>query len=138
MRTLQTDRERAAAIAAATLTDGGATFVLLPASRGVGYFLTPGVLTGPTFVVGRAADTPAREVPAQAFGANDVLHHLIVARATGADGVGTWRHDGTVYVDLVDVFTDREAALAAARDRGEMAIWDAYASEEITVTVPAA
>jgi hypothetical protein len=131
MRTLQTDRERAAANAAATQTDGGATFLLAPDA-----FLLAG--RGPTFVVGRAANTPAREVPAQGFGANDVLHHLIVARATGAAGVGTWAHDGKIYVDLVDVFTDREAALAAARERGELAIWDAYASEEITVTVPAA
>jgi hypothetical protein len=130
MRTLQTDRERAAAIAGATLTDGGATFVL-----GADAFLTSA--PGPTFVVGRARGIPAREVPAQGFGANDVHWQLSRARIVGADGVGTWQHDGTVYVDLVEIFTDRDAALAAARDRGEIAIWDAYAGAEITVPAAA-
>jgi hypothetical protein len=135
MRTLQTDRERAAAIAAATLTDGGATFLLAHVDIYGGFLTHP---TIPTFVVGRARGIPAREVPAQAFGANDVHAQLVAAREAGADGVGTWTHDGTVYVDIVDVFSDRDEALAAARLRGEIAIWDAYASEEITVTVPAA
>ena len=130
MRTLQTDRERAQAIAAATLTDGGATFVL-----GADAFLTSAAV--PTFVVGRARGIAAREVPAQAFGSNDVLWQLSRARIVGADGVGTWAHDGTVYVDLVEIFTDRDAALSVARDRGELAIWDAYAGAEISTGIAA-
>ena len=132
MRTLRTDRERAAGIASATLTDGGATFLLAPDA-----FLTSA--DEPTFVVGRARGIRHSIVALVGFGADDVYGILQTARARGAGGVGTWQHEGRVYVDAVDVFSDLDAALAAARSRDQLAVWDAQNGAVIPVTaVPAA
>lgn len=44
--------------------------------------------------------------------------------------VGVWTsYDGIVYIDPTEHVADTETALKLARDRGELAIWDAFKSE---------
>lgn len=47
--------------------------------------------------------------------------------------IGTWTHEGVVYVDAVEVVDDLFVALGLAADRGELAIWDVAAGAEIFV-----
>lgn len=47
--------------------------------------------------------------------------------------LGTWEHDGRLYLDVVQVVTDRDDALALAESRGELAIYDLSAGVEIAV-----
>lgn len=49
------------------------------------------------------------------------------------DGVylGAWRHDGRVYLDLSEVIPDRETALRVARERAQLAVWDATNEREV-------
>lgn len=47
--------------------------------------------------------------------------------------LGVWIESGTVYLDVVEVFPREEIAeaIAAGRDRNQIAIWDAGRQEEI-------
>lgn len=49
--------------------------------------------------------------------------------------LGTWidPNSNTVHVDVSEVYYDREAAIATARERGEHVIWDVAKGESITV-----
>lgn len=47
--------------------------------------------------------------------------------------VGTWRHDGVIYVDAVDLYDSGFEAEQVARERGELAIWDNAEGREITI-----
>lgn len=57
-----------------------------------------------------------------------------------AGHVGYWIHEGTVYLDVTTIWagTDyelsREAAMKLGTDRGELAIWDFTAQEEIATS----
>jgi hypothetical protein len=125
MRALQTDRERAREIANATLTSQGATYLF----SGDRFVTTPERL----FIVGGAQGVPVVRKPLVGFGSVDVYRQLVAAREAGADGVGTWVDAGNVYVDAIDTFRYVPTALEVARERGELAIWDAYRQEEIRV-----
>lgn len=48
-----------------------------------------------------------------------------------AQTLGSWENDGTVYFDLGDTWDNEADALRVARRRGELAIWDSWASREI-------
>lgn len=54
-----------------------------------------------------------------------------------APHVGTWEHDGKVYLDISLVCRDVSEALRIAREHNELAIFDLGAKREIAVTVPA-
>lgn len=47
--------------------------------------------------------------------------------------VGVWTDTttGIVYIDPVDHVSDYDSAIELAKDRGELAIWDAFKGEEI-------
>lgn len=44
--------------------------------------------------------------------------------AQGATTLGYWEDNGTVYVDLGDMYYSLDIALEVARERGELAIYD--------------
>lgn len=46
---------------------------------------------------------------------------------------GVWCDKGVIYIDINESFESREDALEAARDRGELAIYDQVAGECLTV-----
>ena len=142
------DRERASAIAAATLTNGGTTLLFDDdAAPTSGY------------VVGGASGIDAVIVPLVAFGSSDVFRFLrriygtnrntslvacgssdvwgFLRRIYGTnrriDGIGTWVDDGKVYLDAVNVFADKWDALAAGDIRGEQAIYDVEAGKSLPV-----
>jgi hypothetical protein len=55
-----------------------------------------------------------------------------VLDATPGSMFGRWTdQDGTVYWDLVEVYSDLSLALKTARSRSELAIWDLAAQKEI-------
>ncbi|QAU07342.1 hypothetical protein SEA_ALLEB_7 [Microbacterium phage Alleb] len=62
-----------------------------------------------------------------------VRRMLDAASEAGVETLGVWEDDGTVYVDLGDTWTVRARALAAARVRGELAIYDRETGECIPV-----
>lgn len=45
--------------------------------------------------------------------------------------VGLWRHDGVTYLDASEWYPDKATALAVARERGELAVWDWAAGREV-------
>lgn len=45
--------------------------------------------------------------------------------------LGSWRHEGKLYLDLGQVYADRDAAIAAGIERNQIAIWDVAKGEEI-------
>lgn len=49
--------------------------------------------------------------------------------------VGVWTNpeNGVVYIDPVDHVDSREYAIKLGRERGELAIWDAYENVAITL-----
>lgn len=53
----------------------------------------------------------------------------------GETHIGSWldTETGTVWIDASEHYTDRAEALAVAADRGELAIWDIAANEEVRV-----
>lgn len=57
----------------------------------------------------------------------------ITRQVQGLGYIGSWldTETNTVYVDAVDWIEDRTIAIAVARDRGELAIWDIANGEEI-------
>lgn len=54
-------------------------------------------------------------------------------RGQGTEGLylGTWVHDGKVYVDISEWVGCVRQATALAQERGELAIWDCYHGNEI-------
>lgn len=59
----------------------------------------------------------------------------VIAERLGESGaaqtLGSWEHDGTIYYDLGDTWDNEADAMRAARERGELAIWDSWANTEI-------
>lgn len=53
--------------------------------------------------------------------------------ARKSETVGVWSHEGNTYLDLGDTYYMLDSALTVARKRGELAIWDRVAEQEITV-----
>lgn len=49
--------------------------------------------------------------------------------------LGTWVHDGKVYIDLSEWVEGKAEAVALAQSRGELAIWDCYAGNEVSTGV---
>lgn len=47
--------------------------------------------------------------------------------------VGIWNHAGSIYVDGTDIISNLDNALAVAKRRGELAIWDFREAKEILV-----
>ena len=48
---------------------------------------------------------------------------------------GTWiAPDGRIYIDAVQVVSDRQQAIELAKQRGELAIWDAENKVEVTIS----
>ncbi|WP_029090044.1 hypothetical protein [Brevibacterium album] len=67
-----------------------------------------------------------------------ILSDLIVTETVAAaQAVGVWRDSdtGLVYVDASSIIADREDALAVARERGELAVWDRVNGREIRTGV---
>ena len=59
----------------------------------------------------------------------DAIHHA--QRMEGRAGLGAWVHAGRVFVEPVNVMDDKGRAMRAARDRGEIAIFDLNTGTEI-------
>lgn len=73
------------------------------------------------------ADTLAQCVFDFVVSHHDTLH-------AGPDAprvVGTWKHEGRIYVDVSEWVADRVRAVGLAHERGELAIWDCYHGNEI-------
>lgn len=49
----------------------------------------------------------------------------------GAETLGSWLHEGVVYYDLGNTYDDESTAMSAARERGELAIYDTVANREL-------
>jgi hypothetical protein len=111
----------AALVAEVTLRDGGAT-----ANAHTREFL--GTPDTPTYVVGGLA--PTREYDVRGFGPNEA-YAALSQWATGAAWVGTWVDGGKVHVDLVDLWSSRDAALATATFRSERAVYAAHTGETL-------
>lgn len=126
MKRTLTDRDIAAQIHDVTLREQGASYLF-----GSGWLGTP---DDPTYVVGGII--PARVVSLAGFSPNDVTAQIREARKYGADGVGTWVHEGSVYVDAIEIWRFEPSALSVARARGEKAIWAAHLGEEISTAEP--
>jgi hypothetical protein len=101
-------------------TDGGCTIDRMGNPAGDG-FIVGGVC--PSLVISGTSpiDPAERDQVAQfvAFG--------------GGDHFGSW-WDGTtgkIHIDVVSFIADRNAAIHLGRERGEIAIWDSAAGEEI-------
>lgn len=50
------------------------------------------------------------------------------------NALGTWVHNGFVYVDIVESVGNVDKALELAAERGQQAIWDS--AERVTIPVP--
>jgi hypothetical protein len=48
--------------------------------------------------------------------------------------IGTWEHDGIIYIDVVNHFESITAAITAARYRNQLAIWDIERGAEIHIS----
>ena len=69
-----------------------------------------------------------------------LLREVIVQLQSDSDepvGLGFWidsDNPDECWIDASNLVTDREEAIALARKRGEKAIWDTYAQDEIMIT----
>lgn len=48
--------------------------------------------------------------------------------------VGTWLHEGLVYLDLSENIASREQAMALGKERGQIAIFNLETFEEVAIT----
>ncbi len=107
-------------IAEATIANGGATV---------------DALTGAALTEGVAVAVKGYEYVADV---ETLIPSLVAYLGTNADVLagrclGTWVHDGKVYLDVAEVVSTREEALTLGRERGEIAVYDLAASEEVEV-----
>lgn len=74
-----------------------------------------------------AREEPSLTIPLAEF------NHESISGFTVPDGcfLGTWVHDGQVYIDVTEHFVDLEEALCAARLGNQLAIWDIENEVEI-------
>lgn len=57
------------------------------------------------------------------------------ARITRPSFYGAWKDGDDIVLDVVEILPNREDTIAAGKARGELAIWDIVAGEEIRVDV---
>lgn len=74
-------------------------------------------------------------IPGAVFPLSGKLERVLraFARQPGVRYVGTWIHDGAVFVDAAEHVIDREAALKLGAMRSEIAIWDCGNACEILI-----
>lgn len=68
----------------------------------------------------------------------DILAAFLQRQPVYGDGrkdlIGTWVHEGTVYVDTTELIEDRHEAITLGTLRKELAIWDNAAGDEIATS----
>ena len=100
---------------------------------GGGFTVHPKTLEAPTtgYMVGFGGSIPWEKSEVDARVINN---HLYAAEERGGDRYyGGWVDGNLVYLEQAQRFEDRELALAAARERGEKAIYDLTTQTEIRV-----
>lgn len=55
------------------------------------------------------------------------------AATQGLGLMGTWEHAGMVYAEASEWHADYETAMLIAKERGQLAIWDVAAKQDITL-----
>lgn len=60
--------------------------------------------------------------------------HAVQLHSDHGYHLGAWLKDDKVYLDVTETIYDREAAIEAAKDRGELAVWDNKRMEEVQVS----
>ena len=108
-----------------TLADSGGTFdarTLDPIAGG------PWAVGGGLPGIAIPIVTPWPEPLVVAFG--DAYNSLL---EDGAQVIGTWIDEGTLYVDAIDLIVDTDAAIRLASERGERAIY--HLTDKITLEV---
>lgn len=108
-------------IVSATAANGGGTFeagTLLP------FEPTDGYAVAIASVARLSVHTPAAQLV-------DTARR--VAQEYGSSFVGTWVHEGYVYVDPVQYVRDRERAIRIGREHGQQAIYSFGDQEVITL-----
>ena len=74
-----------------------------------------------------------REMPGP-FVIQQISRHIDIIDRAGREMSGGWvREDGVLVIDSPDILTDREAAIALGRERGEDAIYCLHSGETITL-----
>ena len=74
-----------------------------------------------------------REMPGP-FVIQQISRHIGIIDRAGREMSGGWvREDGVLVLDSPDILTDREAAIALGRERGEDAIYCLHTGETITL-----
>ncbi|WP_367138507.1 MULTISPECIES: hypothetical protein [Streptomyces] len=63
--------------------------------------------------------------------ASFVAEHILRVAASDSLWFGSWMENGDLYLDLSENIIDRERALQAGRERGEISIWDCEAGEVV-------
>lgn len=106
----------------ATLADGGATFDSRGVSLNVAHGFMVGGWGGHEFVV-----------PVSEFTTEWLDAHAMTLFGLGAPWVGTWVHEDHVYVDGSQWFIHRDDAVAVARERNQLAVYDVATGESIYV-----
>lgn len=113
----------AAQAIATTLEQGGYTAPLqhdapTPAK---GYAVA---LKGHELQLKAAQATPARVM-------SWIMEHVGAAKEAGATCVGTWEHEGVIYLDAVAVLDDETQAVEMAQDHQQLAIYCLHEGREI-------
>ena len=74
-----------------------------------------------------------REMPGP-FVIQQISRHIDIIDRAGREMSGGWvRDDGVLVLDAPDILTDRDAAIALGRERGEQAIYCLHTGETITL-----
>ena len=92
------------------------------------YGYSVGGSTVPEWIVPDFRDMPGPFVVQQ------ISRHIDIIDRAGREMSGGWvREDGVLVLDSPDILTDREAAIALGRERGEDAIYCLHTGETITL-----
>lgn len=114
---------------ARTETNGGTTLHLMSGEydRYTDGYYVGGLVKGETFPL---AGSYAADYTIAAI---NIISRIPVG--AGETHIGSWldRETGTVWIDASEHYADRTEALRVAVDRGELAIWDIAANEEVRV-----
>lgn len=109
------------ALVEATLDAGGVTF----------YANTLQIVSHDSgFYVGGATATVV--IPESEFD-SETLSQAISDVSGRTRYIGTWVHDGSVYVDAVTYLRDAKQAIELGRERGELAVYDIAGGSELAV-----
>lgn len=105
-------------------TDGGFTVLLGD----------DGSLTTATTGYAVADSRDLRTLPADTpFGVFAEAIERMYSTLTGANALGGWEHLGRLFIEPVEIYSDRAVAEQAGRLYGQIAIFDLDHSEEITL-----